>query len=64
MLAGYGKPTVPIALEFEQLPAVPNAAHDDMCDAMSQAAVWLLKTRGPRVTISNMITGTILEQYY
>ena len=48
----------------EQITMFPNAAHDDMCDAMSQAAVWLLKTRSPRVTISSMITGTILEEYY
>jgi hypothetical protein len=26
--------------------------------------VWLLKTRSPRVTISSMITGEILEEYY
>jgi predicted phage terminase large subunit-like protein len=29
---------------IEQITAFPNAAHDDMCDAMSQAAAWLLQT--------------------
>jgi phage terminase large subunit-like protein len=40
-----------------------NAAHDDMADAMSQAACWLVHVRIPRVTISNAFTGTIIAQY-
>jgi predicted phage terminase large subunit-like protein len=30
---------------LEQLAQFPNSAHDDMCDAMSQAAIWLQASR-------------------
>jgi len=46
----------------EQITTFPNAAHDDMADAMSQAASWLVKTSGPSVTISHAFTGEILFQ--
>jgi predicted phage terminase large subunit-like protein len=29
---------------IEQITMFPNAKHDDMADAMSQAAAWLLQT--------------------
>lgn len=48
----------------EQITLFPNAAHDDMVDMMSQAAVWLLKTRGPTLRISNAFTGEIWAEYY
>lgn len=36
---------------------------DDMPDAMSQAASWLLKARLPTFTISNAFRGDFLAQY-
>ena len=48
---------------IEQITTFPNGAHDDMADAMSQAATWLLRTRMPTVTISNAFTGEILPRY-
>jgi predicted phage terminase large subunit-like protein len=41
----------------EQLTMFPNAAHDDMCDMMSQAAAWLLQASIPTVQIYNAFTG-------
>lgn len=51
---------------IEQLTMFPNSAHDDMADALSQAACWLLgrKVGQPTLTISNAFTGEILAQYY
>jgi predicted phage terminase large subunit-like protein len=51
-------------LFLEQITMFPNAANDDMADAMSQAASWLLQNRFPSVTISNAFTAEIIEQYY
>lgn len=34
---------------IEQITTFPNAAHDDMCDVMSQAASWLLQASFPTV---------------
>lgn len=48
---------------LEQITSFPNSAHDDMADAMSQAACWLLQARMPSVTFSNAFTGEILAQY-
>ena len=48
----------------EQITMFPNAAHDDMADAMSQSASWLVKTSGPSFKMSHAFTGeTILEVY-
>jgi predicted phage terminase large subunit-like protein len=47
----------------DQITMFPTAAHDDMADAMSQCACWLVHVRIPRVTISNAFTGTIIAQY-
>ena len=41
----------------------PKAKNDDMCDAMSQAACWLLQRPIETVTISNAFTGRTLFQY-
>jgi predicted phage terminase large subunit-like protein len=49
---------------IEQITGFPNSPNDDMADAMSQAACWLLKRRpGPIVVMSNAFTGEILYQY-
>ena len=49
---------------IEQLTMFPNAANDDMADALSQAACWLLgRGIGPTVTISNAFTGEIWAQF-
>jgi phage terminase large subunit-like protein len=45
----------------EQITLFSNAANDDMVDMMSQAAVWLFKTRGPRLVISHAYSGTIWD---
>jgi phage terminase large subunit-like protein len=37
----------------------PNARNDDMCDAMSQAACWLLQHRFPTVRCFDVFTGEI-----
>ncbi len=44
-------------LFIEQITTFPNAKHDDMCDAMSQAAIWLSQRWVPTVTITNAFTG-------
>ncbi len=48
---------------IEQITMFPNAANGDMCDMMSQAAAWLVRSRMFTFTISNAFTGEILEQY-
>lgn len=48
---------------IEQITMFPNAAHDDMTDAMSQSACWLLRARFPSVTISYAFTGQIIAEY-
>ncbi len=47
----------------EQITTFPNAANDDMADAMSQAASWLLSATMLSVTISHAFSGQILAQY-
>jgi len=42
---------------IEQITTFPGAAHDDMCDCMSQAAAWLLGANEITVTIYNAFTG-------
>lgn len=51
---------------IEQITMFPNGSNDDIADALSQAACWLLgrKMRQPIVTISNAFTGQILAEYY
>jgi predicted phage terminase large subunit-like protein len=46
-----------------QITTFPNAANDDMADAMSQAVCWLLQAAMPSVTFSNAFTGEILARY-
>jgi predicted phage terminase large subunit-like protein len=49
---------------IEQLTMFPNARNDDMCDAMSQAACWLLKRRFPALTIRDAFSGNLIAEYY
>ena len=48
----------------EQITVFPNAAHDDLADAMSQAACWLAKSTGLSFTMSNAFTGEIYLQVH
>lgn len=41
----------------EQITTFPNSRNDDMCDAMSQAASWLVERCVPTITITNAFTG-------
>ena len=41
---------------IEQITMFPNAAHDDMCDMMSQAAAWLLQADTITLSITNAFT--------
>lgn len=50
-------------LFIDQITTFPNGKNDDMCDAMSQAACWLLQRPIETVTISNAFTGRTLFQY-
>ena len=45
----------------EQLTMFPNAAHDDMCDAMSLAAALLLWADVNTVSITNAFTGLPID---
>jgi predicted phage terminase large subunit-like protein len=45
----------------EQIVTFPAGRHDDMADAMSQAAAWLLETSIPPVTITNAFTGLPID---
>jgi predicted phage terminase large subunit-like protein len=44
---------------IEQITMFPSAAHDDMVDAMTQAASWLVQLPRHTVRISNATTGTV-----
>jgi predicted phage terminase large subunit-like protein len=46
---------------IEQITMFPNAAHDDMCDIMSQAAAWLLQADTITVSITNAFTGLPID---
>jgi len=46
---------------IEQLTAFPNAANDDMCDMMSQAAAGLLQADTITVSITNAFTGLPID---
>jgi predicted phage terminase large subunit-like protein len=45
----------------DQITMFPSAAHDDMCDMMSQAAAWLLQADTITVSITNAFTGLPIE---
>jgi predicted phage terminase large subunit-like protein len=49
--AGWTEPFI------EQITMFPNAAHDDMADAMSQASCWLLQASLHTCQIYNAFTG-------
>jgi predicted phage terminase large subunit-like protein len=40
---------------IEQITMFPNAGHDDMADAMSQCACWLMQVRIPRFTVTEVL---------
>jgi predicted phage terminase large subunit-like protein len=42
---------------IEQITTFPAGRHDDMCDMMSQAASWLLRSSVSTVEIYNAFTG-------
>jgi predicted phage terminase large subunit-like protein len=45
---------------IQQMTMFPSAAHDDMCDAMTQAAIWLLQAVPQHtVRISHAFTGEV-----
>ena len=46
---------------IEQITVFPNAAHDDMCDMMSQASAWLLQANAITVSIVNAFTGLPID---
>ena len=48
---------------IEQLTTFPNAKNDDMCDAMSQAAFWLLQHRFPTVRSVDVFTGKVYFEF-
>jgi predicted phage terminase large subunit-like protein len=48
---------------IEQIITFPYGRNDDICDAMSQAAAWLVAYSVPTVTIRNAFTGEILASY-
>jgi predicted phage terminase large subunit-like protein len=45
----------------QQITMFPNAAHDDMCDMMSQASAWLLQANTITVSITNAFTGLPID---
>jgi predicted phage terminase large subunit-like protein len=48
---------------IDQITVFPKGRNDDMCDAMSQAACWLLKRPTETFRISNAFTGEVLHDY-
>jgi phage terminase large subunit-like protein len=48
---------------IEQITTFPNGAHDDMADAMSQAACWLLRASQHYVAIYNALTGNPIPNW-
>jgi predicted phage terminase large subunit-like protein len=47
---------------IEQITSFPNARHDDMVNAMTQASAWLLARPQHQVVIANAFTGEILQE--
>lgn len=48
---------------IEQITTFPKARNDDMCDAMSQAACWLLQRPTSSVRCSDAFTGEVRWEY-
>ncbi len=48
---------------IEQITSFPNSRYDDMCDAMSQAASWLLQMSVRTLTIANAFTGEVIQSF-
>src|ERR1700733_2838951 len=48
---------------IEQLTTFPNSRYDDICDAMSQAASWLLQRSAPTLRIANAFTGEPMNPF-
>ena len=49
---------------IEQITSFPNGAHDDMEDAMTQAASWLLQRSRQGGGIYNAFTGKPIAECY
>jgi len=41
----------------------PNAGHDDMADAMSQASAWLLQHRRSGWWVTDAFTGRVIDDF-
>ena len=48
---------------IEQITLFPNAAHDDMADAMSQASAWLLQHRRGGWWVTDAFTGRVIDDF-
>ena len=48
---------------IEQITMFPNAAHDDMADAMSQASAWLLQHRRRGWMVTDAFTGRVIDDF-
>ena len=48
---------------IEQITMFPNAAHDDMADAMSQASAWLLQHRRGGWWVTDAFTGRVIDDF-
>ena len=48
---------------IEQITTFPNSRYDDMCDAMSQAASWLLERSIPTLRMTNAFTGEPMNPF-
>src|SRR3989442_633790 len=48
---------------IEQITMFPNAAHDDMADAMSQASAWLLQHRRRGWMVTDAFTGRMIDDF-
>ena len=48
---------------IEQIIMFPNAGHDDMADAMSQASAWLLQHRRGGWWVTDAVTGRMIDDF-
>ena len=48
---------------IEQVTMFPNAGHDDMADAMSQASAWLLQHRRRGWMVTDAFTGRVIDDF-
>ena len=48
---------------IEQIIMFPNAGHDDMADAMTQASAWLLQNRRRGWWVTDAFTGRVIDDF-